>query len=507
MDEIGSVHLVGTGPGDPGLMTLRAAELLATADVVIVDALVNPVIVNRAPADAEVIRRSGKQAPSVEEIIETMVNLAREGKRVVRLKGGDPYVFGRGGEEAIQLQAAGIPFEVVPGVSSAIAAPCYAGIPLTHRGIASGFTVVTGHEDPTKMEKSVDWARIARAEGTKVLLMSLARLGEITARLIENGMAPDTPAALIRKGTLPTQQTLSGTLGDIAEKANRTSLTPPVVAVIGEVVTLREELGWFEKLPLFGQRVVVTRGLTQAGPLVEALSGQGAEVLSLPCIRIEPPKEKQPLLEAIAGLNGYDWLIFTSVNGVDAFFDYFFKGFQDLRDLGGVRLAAVGPATADRIRRLHLSVDVTPKRFVAKELAKAIAEIQSVENLRILLMRAEVATPELTRLLEDMGAIVDDIACYRTVAETEDTDGVRDLLEAEGADWVTFASASAVEGFDKRISLKQLRKRFRRLKIASIGPETSKALRARGVRASVEAEPHTVMGMVDGIVRASRAGA
>lgn len=504
MTKVGTVYLVGAGPGDPGLMTLRGAELLRQADVVVCDALVNPEILRLARADAEVVRRSEGTKLDPEAMVRLLVEKARAGRRVVRLKGGDPYVFGRGGEEAGGLRRAGIPFEEVPGVSSAVAVPASAGIPLTHRGVSSSFTVVTGHEDPAKAAATVDLAQVAAGGGTKVILMGAGRIRPMATRLLEQGMDPATPVAMIRQGTLPTQQTLVGTLATIADQAEAAALTPPVVTVIGEVVRLREDLNWFERRPLFGQRVVVTRARIQATPLVQALEAQGAEVLRLPCIRFEPPADRLPLVEALTGLSGYDWLVFTSVNGVDAFFDLFFKGFQDLRDIGGVRLAAVGSATADRLREFNLGVDVIPREFVARELVQAMQQFQSLENLRILLLRAEVGTPELPRLLEKTGAIVDDVACYRTVPEVADPAGVEADLKARGAHWITFTSGSTVEHFNARLNLADLRRRFKALRCASIGPETSVALRAAGVKPDIEADPHTLDGLVAGMVKASR---
>ena len=341
MTALGKVFLVGAGPGDPGLLTLRGAELLREADVVVCDALVNGAILRHAPSTVEIHRRGAGNALEPADIIALLIARARQGKRVVRLKGGDPYVFGRGGEEAEALHAAGIPFEVVPGVTSAVAVPSAAGIPVTHRGIASSFTVITGHEDPAKAAASVDLDRLAGASGTLVLLMGCARLRQVTARLIQAGLDPATPAAMIRQGTLPVQSTVVGAAGNIAERAEAAGITAPAVTVIGGVVRLRDKLRWFEQRPLFGRRVVVTRARQQAGTLISALEARGAEVLSLPTIRFGLPEEARPLLEAIAGLHGYDWLVFTSVNGVETFFGAFFKAFADMRDIGGVRIAAV----------------------------------------------------------------------------------------------------------------------------------------------------------------------
>jgi uroporphyrinogen III methyltransferase/synthase len=505
---VGTVYLVGAGPGDAGLLTLRGAELLGRADVVVHDALVNADLLRLAPRSAEVIyggKRARDHALPQDELSRLLVERARAGATVVRLKGGDPYLFGRGGEEAEELAAAGVPFEVVPGVSSFFAAPNYAGIPITHRGHCSSFTVVTGHEDPAKPDTAVDWGQLARLPGTKVVLMGVERLREITAALLAGGAAADTPAALVRWGTTGRQESLDAPLGGLAEAAERAQFAAPAVLVIGGVVGLRGRLNWFEHRPLFGRRVVVTRTREQAGELSRRLRELGADVLEIPTIRITAPTHTDPLKDAILGLNGYDWLVFTSPNGVTAFFDLFFRGFDDLRDLGGCRLAAVGPATAAKLKELHLKVDVMPERYVAAEVADAIGKYMSVENLRVLLLRAEKANAELPQRLEELGAIVDDVAVYRTVPETEDADGAAARLLAEGADWVTFTSSSTVEHFHARFSLPALKEKFPELRLLSIGPETTKALEALGLRPDAEARPHNLDGMVAALTRAARA--
>ncbi len=498
-NSAGRVYLVGAGPGDPQLLTLRGAELLRSADVVVYDSLVNPALARLAPPGAEIIARSSERSFTQEELNELLVQRARAGKRVVRLKGGDPFLFGRGGEEAERLAAVGVPFEVVPGVSSITAVPASAGIPLTHRTLASTLTVVTGHEDPAKPGPGVDWALLARTPGTKIILMGLERLGAIAETLQAHGLSGATPAAVISWGTTDRQRTVTAPLADIARRAQDAGLVAPAVIVIGEVAALRERLNWFEDRPLFGRRVVVTRAREQAEPLSRQLRERGAEVLEVPCLRVAPPSNPAPLAEAMAGLGSYDWVIFTSVNGVTSFFDQFFRAYEDLRCLGLLRLAAVGPATAAKLRELHLKVDLVPQEYVAREIARELAREGSLENLRILLLRAEVANPELPRLLEEAGAIVDDIACYRTVAETEDPTGAGARLVAEGADWLTFASGSAARHFDERFHLAELRARHPRLRVASIGPETTRVLAELGCPVEVEARPHTIEGLVESL--------
>jgi uroporphyrinogen III methyltransferase/synthase len=499
MKSKGTVYLVGAGPGDAGLMTMRGAELLARADVVVYDALVNADLLRLAPTGAEFIfagKRSGLHVIPQEELNRLLVEKARSGKCVVRLKGGDPYVFGRGGEEAEELAAARIPFEVVPGISSSIAGPNYAGIPLTHRDHCSGFSVITGHEDPKKEDVDVDWAQVAKAPGTKVVLMGVSRIQKIAETLAANGMDASTPVAVIRRATTGRQQSVFGTLKTIAGVVETAKFEAPAIIVIGEVVRLREKLNWFEKRSLFGRRIVVTRTREQASQLSRQLLERGADVLEIPVIRTLPPTDRQAIADVLLELNAYDWLVFTSPNGVSAFFEFFFRAFEDLRDIGGVRIAAVGAATAAKIRELHLKVDLTPNEYVTSKIADALAKYEGIENRKILLLRAEVANKELPKKLEEMGAIVDDVACYQTAPETEDRNGAATRLMEDGADWITFTSSSTVENFNARFDLKQLVARYPQLKLASIGPETSKAIAALGLKPEVEAKEHTIDGLV-----------
>lgn len=500
----GMVYLVGAGPGDVGLMTLRGAELLSRADAVVYDALVSPELLHLAPPSAERVycgKRAKCHTIPQEELVAILVSRAKAGQCVVRLKGGDPYIFGRGGEEAEGLATAGVPFEVVPGVSSLAAVPNYAGIPLTHRGYASALTVVTGHGDPAGGGGDINWTQLARMPGTKVIMMGTDRIRAIAEALTRNGLDPATPVAMVSWGTTGRQQSVEGTLATIGDVAEQAHLPPPSVTVIGEVVRLRSKLNWFENKPLFGQRVVVTRSREQAGQLSRRLRESGAEVIEVPTIKIVPPTQAEPLREAMKGLNSYDWLVFTSPNGVNAFFEHFFKRFQDLRDLGGARLATVGPATAAKLQELHLQVDLMPDEHVSTRIVDALEESGSLENLRLLLLRAEVATPELPRLLEEKGAIVDDIACYRTVPETEDPTGSAARLAEEGADWITFTSASTVENLHARFPLPALLQKHPGIRLASIGSETTKALASLGLTPAVQAKVHTIDGLVEALER------
>jgi len=499
MKPKGIVYLVGAGPGDAGLLTVRGAELLARADVVVYDALVNPELVGLAPRSAEIIfggKRGRQNTIAQPELNQLLIEKARAGKTVVRLKGGDPYVFGRGAEEAQELAAAKIAFEVVPGVSSFVAVPNYAGVPLTHREFASRITLVTGHESPSKESSAVDWQQLAQTPGTKVIMMGTDRIGEIAKLLVSHGMSPETPVAMVRWGTTSRQKSIAGTLGTIGSVAANEGISPPTVAVIGEVVGLRSKLNWFEKRPFFGKRLVVTRSREQAGQLSAKLKELGADVLEVPTIRLEAPTSRQELVDALLELGSYDWLVFTSPNGVTAFFDLFFKRFQDLRDIGGARIAAIGPATAAKLKELHLQVDLMPDEALASKIATAFDKFETVENLKICLLRAEVASPDLPKALEELGAIVDDIPVYKTVPETEDLNGAAASLAEDGADWITFTSASTAEHFHARFDLPKLLKKFPQAKLVSIGPETSKAIRALGLEPTAEAKDHSIEGMV-----------
>jgi len=494
------VYLVGAGPGDAGLLTLRGAELLKRADVVIYDALANPDLLRLAPATAEFISRGKNMAMPQAEITALIIAKARAGKTVVRLKGGDPFVFGRGAEEAEALAAEKIPFEIVPGVSSITAVPNYAGIPLTHRDHCSSFTVFTGHSDSADAATALRYDQIAKIPGTKVVLMGTEQLDDWTAALIKNGMAAQTPIAIIHRGTTGRQKTVVGTLATIAALTAKEKIVPPALTIIGDVVKLRGKLNWFENRPLFGQRIVFTRRAEQAS-FAHRLAELGADVLKVPTIKITPPIQKDAIIDCLLELNSYDWLVFTSANGVTAFFDIFFRRFQDLRDIGGARIAAVGPATAAKLRELHLQVDVQPEEFTAAKVAAAFKKYQDIENVKMCLLRAEVANKELPEALQEEGAIVDDIAIYKTVPETEDHTGASERLLAEGADWVTFTSSSTVEHFHARFDLPKMVKQFPQLKLASIGPETSKTIAALGLKPTLEAKEHTTDGLIAALLK------
>ena len=492
----GTVYLVGAGPGDLGLVTLRAKECIENADVIVYDHLANPDLIGWARDNAEIIY-AGKQpgeGQTQREINALLIDRAREGKVVVRLKGGDPFVFGRGAEEALEIANSGIPFEIVPGVTSAIAGPAYAGIPLTHRAHNSHVTFFTGHEDPQKMESSIDYAALAKLGGTQVMLMGMERLGAVTSEMLKHGVRGDLPVALVRWATTGQQETLTGTVSDIAQKALAKGFKAPAVAVFGSVVSLRDNLNWYEKRPLFGKRIVVTRTRKQASVLSNKLRGLGAHVIELPTIRVEAPSNLREFAELVQDAHAYEWIVFTSVNGVEAFFDIFFKLYDDTREIGGVRIAAIGPATAQRIKDFHLHIDLQPEEFVAEAVIREFKKQGSMENVRILLVRAEKARDVLPKELSVAGAIVDEAFAYRTMPETRDTSDARRQLAEHGADLITFTSSSTVENF-LALGLPWPKG----MRIASIGPITSKTVRDQGLNVDVEARRHDIDGLVQAI--------
>ncbi|WP_395719503.1 uroporphyrinogen-III C-methyltransferase [Prosthecobacter sp.] len=492
----GICYLVGAGPGDPGLLTLKGKECIEAADVLVYDYLCNPEHLRYAKPGTERIyvgKKAGDHTLPQEEINKLIVKLTQEGKTVTRLKGGDPVLFGRGAEEAAELHEAGVKFEIVPGITSAIAGPAYAGIPVTHRSHASMLTIFTGHEDPTKSETSLDYAKLAQADGTKVFLMGVERIDAITGEFLKHGAKPETPVALVRWATHGCQQTLVGTLADIAAKVKAAGFKAPAVAVIGDVVTERDQLNWFEDRPLFGKKIVVTRTRQQAGVLSKKLAQLGAEVIELPTIRIEPAADQLEFGQLVQDCHTYDWIVFTSPNGVDAFFTMFDKLYNDARSIGGARIACVGPGTAEKVKARHLAVDLMPDKgnYVAEGLVKAFDQHQNMENVNVLWVRGAETREVIANGLTGMGAIVDEAIGYRTVAETEDNLEALAVLKNEGADMITFTSASTVEHFlNLKVPLPA------GCKIASIGPITSAAIKEHGLKVDVEAKENSIPGLV-----------
>ena len=495
----GKVYLIGAGPGDPGLITVKGLRRLQEADVVVYDRLVDRRLLDRARDDAEMVfvgKGPGQRAMEQEEINRYLVKRAKEEKLVGRLKGGDPFVFGRGGEEAQALANAGVPFEVVPGVTSAIASPAYAGIPLTHRELASSFTVVSGTEDPSKMESSIRWDMLARSGGTLVVLMGWAGLDRIADSLIKEGMDPTTPAALVHWGTEPYQRTVTGPLAKIAQQGKDAGLNPPVVAVIGPVVDLRREVSWYDKRPLFGKRVLVTRSRSQASVLSEMLSDEGAEPIEVPSIEFSPVEDCHQLDAAITGLNSYSWIIFTSANGVGAFFDRLETVGKDSRAMGGLKVGAIGPATSAALLNHGISADFVPSEFLSEALVRGM-DGYDLRGRRILLPRADIGGDELPQGLAQLGAEVDQVPVYRTTMPEDSRQKAADLLSGGAIDLVTFTSSSTV------VNLLSLLDGNGALLtgplIACIGPVTAGKAREMGLKVDVVATEHTVPGLVSAV--------
>jgi len=433
-----------------------------------------------------------------EAINALLVEKALAGKVVVRLKGGDPFLFGRGGEEAEALAEAAVPFEVVPGVTSAIAAPAYAGIPVTHRQQTSAFAVVTGHEDPTKADSSLDWQKLATGVGTLVCLMGVGNLPQIVAKLIEHGRDPRTPVAIVQQGTEARQKTVTGTLADIVDKARDADIKPPAVTIVGEVVALRQKLRWFDTKPLFGRRVLVTRSRQQASALSERLRELGAEPLEYPAIEIAPPKDMAPLDEAIARLSAYDWLIFTSANAVRALVDRMSEKGTDIQALGRLKIAAIGPATAQTLAGYGLQVDYLPEAYTTEEIPAGLGD---VSGQRILLPRAERAPKQLAQALRGKGAVVDEVVAYRTLA-VDAADELKALLGEGQIDIVTFTSSSTVRNLVAGLQGQEPAHALGRCLVACIGPVTARTAKGLGVRVDVVAREHTIPGLVEAIVTA-----
>ena len=498
------IYLVGSGPGDPGLLTLKGLRCIRNADAVVYDRLAPERLLEHAKPGAELIYVGKKpRGPSMpqEGINVLLVELGRAEKTVARLKGGDPYVFGRGGEEALALMEAGIPFEVVPGVTSGIAAPAYAGIPVTHRGVSTSVAFVTGHEDPAKERSDVDWKGVASGADTLVLYMGVGRLREISSGLISAGRSPDTPVAVIRWGTVPEQHTVTGTLEDIAQRVEEAALKPPAITVVGDVVSLREAgLDWYERRPLYGRRVVVTRARAQAGELSAELEGLGAEVLEFPAIEILPPEDFEPLDAAIRDLDSYSWLIFTSVNGVEAFVGRLAHHGLDLRSVPrSAQIAAIGPATARRIRDLGLRVDVVPKEFRAEALIEEVTG-GSLAGQKILIPRARVAREILPEKLREAGAEVVVPPAYESVPSLERRDELAKRLQDGEVDCVTFTASSTVENFVGALGAREAARLLAGTRVACIGPITAESARKHGIRVDVEAREYTIAGLIEAVV-------
>lgn len=495
---VGTVFLVGAGPGDPGLITVKALRYIETADVIVYDRLVDRQLLRHAPTDAELInvgKVPGEQRNRQSDINALLVDKAKKGKQVVRLKGGDPFIFGRGGEEAAALVEANVPFEVVPGITSAIAVPTYAGIPLTQRGVASSLTIVTGSESPGKSESTVDWNWLARSNGTLSILMGWENLPAISKSLIDGGRPKETPAAVIQWGTRSDQKTIVGSLGTIADHAREAGLSNPVVVVIGEVVNLRAVSRWFDNRPLFGKRILVTRSRTQASSLVDLLSKAGAEPIELPTIEIQPIEDFSEVDSALLRLGDHDWVVFTSINAVETLFERLDVLGHDSRALHTSRVAAIGKATAGALKERGIVADFVSRESISQSLIDELTQ-RGVSGQHILLPGAATRPERLARGLEEIGAIVREIILYRTVLPHGTKDELASILNS-GIDMATFTSSSTVTNLmhllDKEAS------KLGGVKIACIGPVTADTAANAGLTVDVLANDSTVGDLVEAI--------
>ena len=496
------VYLVGAGPGDPGLITAKGLAVLRRAQVVVYDQLASPELLKEAPADAEIIyvgKKAGAHAVPQEGINGLLVARARAGLTVVRLKGGDPFVFGRGGEEAEELALAGIPFEVVPGVTAAVAVPAYAGIPVTHRRYTTLVTFITGHEDPGKEASTIPWEALGKNPGTLVFLMGVKNLPEICRQLADRGRDPQTPAAVIERGATLSQRTVTGTLTDIARLARDAGIKPPAILVVGGVVELRKTLKWWETRPLWGKTVVVTRSRQQASKLVALLAAAGARCLEIPTLEIGPPDDFAPFDRALNNLAQYQWLVFTSANGVAAFMDRLFGRGRDVRALGGLKIAAIGPATAESLRAYGLQADVVPPAFKAEVLLEALGP-QVAPGSKMLLARAQIAREVLPQGLMRLGATVDVAPVYKSRLPGEIPPEAEAALAEGQVDILTFTSSATVHNFVQLVGKERFQGLAAKAVVASIGPITSATLQEYGVTPQIEPKDYTIPALTAAIV-------
>ncbi len=502
MEKKGFVYLVGAGPGDPGLFTIKGKELLARAQVVVYDRLVSPEILAYAHPEAELIyvgKESSRHTLNQDEINALLVEQAAQGKMVVRLKGGDPFVFGRGGEEALYIRAHGFGFAIVPGITSAVAVPAYAGIPVTHRDATSSFAVITGHEKPGKETSSIKWELISTGIGTLVFLMGVENLEYIVNKLIENGRSPQTPVALIRRGTLADQEVVSGVLADIVAKVKAAALKPPAIIIVGETVALRQELAWQENQPLWGKRILVTRSRTQASVLVEKIKQLGGEAIEFPTIEIAEEKNLEQLYQAFENIENYQWIIFTSVNAVEIFFKQLREQGRDIRSLSGLRICAIGPATSAKLHDLGLLVDVIPDEYQAEGIIEKLQGIIT-PGQRVLLPRAHGAREILPVSLKEMGAQVDECFLYQAIIpQAIKNKNWQEELPGH-LDYITFTSSSTVSNFVEMIGKEQVASFNQQVKVACIGPITAATARDKGFDIDVQASEYTIDGLLNAIL-------
>jgi uroporphyrinogen III methyltransferase/synthase len=500
----GKVFIVGAGPGDIGLLTVKGLRCLQKAEVVIYDFHLNAQVLNYINHDAEFIyagKRSGHHTMTQEEINEILIQKAKEGKIICRLKGGDPFIFGRGGEEAEALAQKGIEFEIVPGVSSSVAAPAYAGIPLTHRLYSSSFAVIPGYEDITKKESSIDWSKLSTSVGTLVFLMAVNNINMVTQKLIENGRSPDTPVAVIRWGTRPEQRTITGTLKNIVELVKEKDIKPPAVMVVGDVVRLRESLSWYEKKPMFGHRILVTRGHPEG---FEPLEELGAEIIEFPTIEILPPESYHELDKAIDNIETYDCLIFTSKNGITYFLKRFFEKERDIRDLKGINICAVGLKTAKEIQKYGIKVDLIPDEFSSEGLIKLVevlksSRTQGLKGMRFLLPRAEKAREVFPEKVRELGGHIDLPVAYRSIKPELHGKRLRRFLREGRISIATFTSAATFNNF-MEIMGEKANELLQGVAIAVIGPVTAKAIEKAGLKVDIMPKEATIEALVEEII-------
>lgn len=499
----GIVYLIGAGPGDPGLITVKGKERIEQADVVIYDYLANPKLLENARPDAEMIyvgKMGGAHTKTQDEINDLIVDRCGKGLKVARLKGGDPFIFGRGGEEAEELVAAGLSFEVVPGVTAAVSAAAYSGIPLTHRDHTATVAFVTGHEDPTKEESNIHWDRLSTSVGTIVFYMGIKNLPNITANLVKHGRDPKTPVAVIRWGTKPEQKTVTGTLEDIVDKVKQAGIKPPAITVVGGVVGLKSTLDWFEKKPLFGRNVVVTRAREQASGFATLLAEAGAGVIEFPTIETVEPESWANLDAALDRIGEFDWIVFTSVNGVGYFVKRLKERGMDIRDLKGLKVLTIGPKTAEAVESLGVRVDFIPKEYRAESVIEGIGG-EDLKGKKILIPRAKVAREVLPDEMRKMGAEVTVAECYVTVKPESKKEEVRKMFEDGRIDAVTFTSSSTVENFVEMWGADECKKMMNGVAVASIGPITSGTARKLGLEPSIEAEKYTTAALADVLIK------
>ena len=501
----GTVFLVGAGPGDPGLLTIKAKECIEKADVLVYDYLANEIFLDYAKPDAELIyvgKKAGSHTKTQDEINSIICEKALAGLTVTRLKGGDPFIFGRGGEEAQELLKAGVSFEIVPGITSAISVPAYAGIPLTHRDHTATVAFITGHEDPSKDQSNISWEKLATGVGTIVFLMGIGNLRNICRELIRNGRSPETPVAIIYRGTHPEQKTVTGNLENIYETAQKENIKPPGIIIVGDVVGLRKELNWFETKPLFGKKIVVTRAREQASDFLAGLRELGANCIEFPTIEIIPPDDWAPLDKSIEEIGEYSWLLFTSVNGVKYFFNRLYGMGKDARALKDIKVSAIGPKTAEAVKEYGIIPDLVPSEYRAEAVVEAFRG-KKTEGMKILLPRASKAREILPEELKKMGAQIDVVDAYRTIMPNKKAETVIKMLEAGEIDMITFTSSSTVINFMGIFGDRadQVKTWLKDVDIASIGPITSETARKLGLNITIEPADYTIEALKDIILK------